>query len=41
MGVASLSVLGGKNVWDESVRGAVAVRCPDLGSKMHPLLGGF
>ena len=30
MGVASLSVLGGKNVWAESVRGAVGVRCPDL-----------
>ena len=36
MGVASLSVLGA-----ESVRGAVGVRCPDLGGKMRPLLGGI
>ena len=41
MGVASLSVLGGKNVWAESVRGAIGVRCPDHGGKMRPLLGGF
>ena len=41
MGVASLSALGGKNVWAESIRGAVGIRCPDLGGKMRPLLGGF
>ena len=40
MGVASLSSLGGKNVWAESVRGAVGVRCPDLGGKMCPLHNG-
>ena len=27
--------------WAESVRGAVGVRCPDLGGKMRPLLGGI
>ena len=41
VGVASLSVLGGKNVGAESVRGAVGVRCPDLRGKMRPLLGGI
>ena len=40
MGVASLSALGGKNLWAESVWGAVGVRCSDLGDKMRPLLGG-
>ena len=36
--MASLSALGGKNGWAESVRGAVGVRCPDLGGKRGPLL---
>ena len=40
VGVASLSALGGKNLWAESVWGTVGVRCPDLGDKMRPLLGG-
>jgi hypothetical protein len=26
-----------KNEWAESLRGAVGVRCPDLGGKMRPL----
>ena len=30
-----------KKVWAESVRGAVGVRCPDLGGKRRPLLGGI
>ena len=39
--MASLCALGGENVWAESVRGAVGVRCPDLGGKRRPLLGGI